>query len=195
MVSADDSKNLGRPCNGNVRTAASDPKRDTEACTGGVLLSISFRAIYKSYPPAGPADDFETNVSGLREREPEIVEFDTAKLRTKEDWIRAGKAVFEMPTLLIPNGVRPTTFLGRIVVRQKGQLDLGNFSCANCHTRRMPDGTSIAGAQEFFTREYVLSKLPIRTPPKEAVERARVRNLQFFATPWLDPRPERDVCL
>jgi hypothetical protein len=70
------------------------------------------------------------------------------------------------------------------VVRQKGQLDLGSFSCANCHTRRMPDGTSIAGTQEFFTREYVLSKLPIRTPLKEAVERARVRNLQGAVQTW-----------
>lgn len=150
---------------------------------------IPIRKIYRTYPPAGPGQNFEEYAGRIRQMEPELVDFDTSKFKTKEDWIRAGKAVFEAPASLIPDGVKQNSFLSRYVVRQKGHLDQGNFSCANCHTRRLSDGTLIPGAQEFFTQEYVLQNLPIRTPPREVVERARIRTRQFFATPWLNPDP------
>ena len=41
----------------------------------------------------------------------------------------------------------------RYVVRQKGTVDLGNFACGFCHTRLMPDGSSIKGAQGNFPFE------------------------------------------
>jgi hypothetical protein len=33
------------------------------------------------------------------------------------------------------------------VVRQKGTVELGSFACATCHTRVMPDGSVLKGAQ------------------------------------------------
>jgi hypothetical protein len=165
------------------------PSATPRHVSAGFYYRIPIRKIYRTHPPAGPGENFQEYADRIRQLEPEVVDFDTSRFRTKEDWIRAGKAVFEAPTVIIRNGVRPTSFLGRYVVRQKGQLDLLNFSCANCHTRRLPDGTRIAGAQEYFSREFVLSNLPIRTPPRDALERGRTRNIQFFATPWLSPDP------
>ena len=41
----------------------------------------------------------------------------------------------------------------RYVVREKGKVELGTISCAMCHTRVMPDGTVIKGAQGNFPFE------------------------------------------
>jgi hypothetical protein len=48
------------------------------------------------------------------------------------------------------------------VVRKKGEVELGVFSCATCHSRVLPDGTLIMGAQGNFPVEpdygYALRK-------------------------------------
>ncbi|HZI49929.1 MAG TPA: hypothetical protein VFD75_19170, partial [Pyrinomonadaceae bacterium] len=54
----------------------------------------------------------------------------------------------------VKNGV-PVTREGvmpfmRWVVREKGKVELGILSCGQCHTRVMPDGTIIKGAQGNF---------------------------------------------
>ena len=36
------------------------------------------------------------------------------------------------------------------VIRQKGKIELGTFACAMCHTRVLPDGAIIKGAQGNF---------------------------------------------
>jgi len=93
-------------------------------------------------------------------REPEII-FDASRLRTKEDWIRAGKIVFESQTAfraapaepavdpLLPlsteGTVPPFRPGGRYVIRKKGVLEVGSNACAGCHTRVMPDGTFFQG--------------------------------------------------
>ena len=38
----------------------------------------------------------------------------------------------------------------RYVVREKGKVELGSFSCGTCHTRILPDGTIVKGAQGNF---------------------------------------------
>jgi hypothetical protein len=45
----------------------------------------------------------------------------------------------------------------RWVVREKGRVELGNLSCAMCHTRVMPDGTVIQGAQGNFPFDHVFA--------------------------------------
>ena len=41
----------------------------------------------------------------------------------------------------------------RYVVSEKGKIELGTISCAMCHTRVMPDGTVVKGAQGNFPFE------------------------------------------
>jgi hypothetical protein len=45
----------------------------------------------------------------------------------------------------------------RYVIRQKGKIEVGNLSCAMCHVRVMPDGTSIKGAQGNFPFDRVIA--------------------------------------
>lgn len=128
---------------------------------------IPVRPIYKTYPIYYPDKEPAGYMEWLKQQEPEIV-FDHTKLQTKDDWIRAGQLVFEAPiefldsdgTLFslvrdvewyrqnkIPirsDGIFPNF---QYVVREKGKIEIGILACAQCHTRVMPDGSSIQGAQ------------------------------------------------
>src|SRR5215467_8328179 len=54
---------------------------------------IPVRPIYKSYPVYHPEREPKGYIEWLRSREPEI-DWDASKLKTEEDWIRAGETVF-----------------------------------------------------------------------------------------------------
>jgi hypothetical protein len=79
--------------------------------------------------------------------------------------------------------------LSRYYVRQKGVLEVGGNSCASCHTRIMPDGSFLEGAQgivdvpfesvlktlrpwvvgkkqflESYTREFAVAQVTARQP-------------------------------
>ena len=121
------------------------------------------RPIYRSYPAYAPGREPAGYRQWLKQREPEII-FDPSKLHTKADWIAAGKIVFEadprfrpapdqpdpLPPSLKPSidGVLPAWFGGdRYYIRKKGVIEIGTNSCADCHTRVMPDGSFFEGAQ------------------------------------------------
>lgn len=95
---------------------------------------------------------------------------DPAKLKTEQDWIDAGRRVFD--ELDVPearsNDPRAIAYVGdreaikrdgvkitkdgviptlRWVVDKDGQLRLGLSECASCHTRVLDDGTLLGGAQ------------------------------------------------
>ncbi len=53
---------------------------------------------------------------------------------------------------LTTDGTMP---FARYVVRAKGSVEIGNLSCAMCHTRVMPDGTAVLGAQGNFPFDAV----------------------------------------
>ena len=57
---------------------------------------MSVRPIYKSYLIYAPGKEPPGYFEKLKELEPEIV-FDQEKLKTEEDWIRAGETVFDAP--------------------------------------------------------------------------------------------------
>ena len=56
--------------------------------------ALKVRPIYRAYPMYAPGREPAAYIESLKQKEPEIV-FDPSKLRTKEDWIKAGKLVFE----------------------------------------------------------------------------------------------------
>jgi hypothetical protein len=131
---------------------------------------IPVRAIQKSYPVYHPDREPKGYIEWLRSREPEL-NWDTAKLKTREDWIRAGEIVFDAPlgygSIMVTKErlgdiedlyVRKPAFYSavqppvsadgtlpffRYVVRKKGVIDVGILSCGMCHTRVMPDGAVV----------------------------------------------------
>lgn len=174
---------------------------------------IPVRPIYQSYPVYTPDLEPKGYIEWLRSREPEIA-WDSAKLRTKEDWIRAGKAVFDAPigygSIMITSErlanvedlyVRKAAFISavqppvsadgtmpffRYVIRKKGTIDVGVLSCAMCHTRVMADGTVVNGAQGNFPFDKAMA-FSIRSGGADSValNRKLVRLLWF--TPWVQP--------
>jgi hypothetical protein len=131
--------------------------RSPRYLTAEQYYALKVRPIYRSYPAYVTGREPAGYRESLKQKEPEII-FDASRLRTKEDWIRAGKLVFESgvsfrpappetPPVgrflapVSPDGVIPSFGGGyRYIVRRKGELELGGNSCAGCHTRVMADG-------------------------------------------------------
>ena len=166
--------------------------RSPRYLTAEQYYALKVRPIYRTYPVYIAGREPAGYIDGLERKEPEIA-FDASRLRTKEDWIRAGEAVFEAGVLDIarragartggipsPRGVIfPTTnegviAFGRYVVRQKGLVEVGFDSCAGCHVRILPDGTAWNGAQ-----------LDV------AIERADIGRIRDPSNP--DARDERSI--
>jgi mono/diheme cytochrome c family protein len=162
--------------------------------------------IYKKYPIYHPDREPKGYMEWLQQQEPEIV-FDPAKLVTKEDWIRAGELVFEASNsipLTVPFAALrrnpewyrraevPLTKDGvygfeKYVIRQKGQVELARGGCAACHTRVMPDGSVIRGAQGNGIGgkigDVTSAMLP---PPREGRSITTFRD-RIVGAPWLGP--------
>jgi hypothetical protein len=146
-----------------------DPKVSTKLISSAYYYSIPVRPIYKSYDVYRPDREPRGYMDQLKLKEPQVV-FDSSKLKSEADWIKAGEIVFDAPIDFVDEGTLfseirgmdwfiknqvPVTSAGvmpfmRWVVREKGKVELGILSCAACHTRLMPDGTVIKGAQGNF---------------------------------------------
>jgi hypothetical protein len=167
--------------------------------------------IYKSYPIYAPGKEPPGYIAELREKEPEIA-FDASKLKTEEDWIKAGELVFNAPVFFnslntivnvrsrklyevggVPIGKDGTMPYNVYVIRQKGKVDVGEFACATCHTRVLDDGTIIRGAQG----NYPLGRLDLldaerylgkgEEQEKAFLQRARTGFLLGYHAPWVKP--------
>ena len=164
------------------------------------------RVLYKSYPIYHPSREPAGYLDTLRTLEPEPA-FDPAQLVTEADWIAAGRDVFDMPIAyngpivnmrmvrdplwyerhrvpLTADGVMP---FARYVIRNKGEVAIGNTSCAMCHTRVLPDGTAVRGAQGNFPFEAVTATTLTDAPPP--VTKALFRVL--VGTPWIRSTTEQ----
>jgi len=82
----------------------------------------------------------------------------------------------------------------RYVVRKKGTVEVGIGSCARCHTRVMPGGSILKGAQgNFATVRAVSYNARIRAQandPAESLAQFRRAYRAQWAMPWLSPDPE-----
>jgi hypothetical protein len=172
---------------------------------------IPERVIYKTYPMYMPGREPKGYFEWLRSQYPEII-FDPAALKTEEDWIKAGEIVFDMPTGFIPinqdflnalpsiaknwnkigtpltkEGIIP--FLS-IVVKEKGAIQLGILSCGMCHTKVMPDGNLLKGAQGNYPFDRDLPILfsydPDANGPNDTMSSFTKEILySLFAAPWI----------
>jgi mono/diheme cytochrome c family protein len=169
---------------------------------------LKVRPIYRAYPVYLKGREPAGYLEALKQKDPEII-FDPSKLHTKEDWIQAGKLVFESDTRFSParsmtvddislppstvakiskDGVLPS-FTARYYIREKGVLELGGNSCAGCHTRDMPDGSFLEGGQgiPFPPRAVVLRA------KQETADQTRRRldnSWIWFGAPWVMSREE-----
>ena len=126
--------------------------------------SLAEHVIVKTFPYYVRDAENPGYLDSLRTLEPEVV-FDPAKLKTQEDWIKAGEIVFNWPAAYSPHdgkvsklsksdfqksgkitkdGVYP---FSSYVVSEKGKIQVGSLSCASCHTRVTNSGEVIPGAQ------------------------------------------------
>ena len=153
----------------SLQLPLADPRLSTKLISSSYYYSMPVRPIYKSYDVYRPDREPRGYMDELKRKEPEVV-FDASKLKSEADWTKAGELVFDAPieydfddTLysevrdldwfvknnvqVTRQGVMPNM---RWVVREKGKVELGILSCGHCHTRVMPDGSVIKGAQGNF---------------------------------------------
>ena len=181
---------------------------------------IPVRAIYKSYPVYAPGHEPPGYMDWLKKQEPVIV-WDGAghapRLATDADWIGAGELVFDSPlffdrfatvddlrdpkwydrtrTAVARDGTMPFT---RYIIRRKGIIEVGGNSCAQCHTRLMPDETVLKGAQGNFQPQhmfaYNLRKNAASTPNREQLL-AQIRGFvkSLHGAPFVRPDPEARI--
>ena len=192
----------------DVELPLADPAATPRHITADYYYRIPVRPIHKSYPVYAHGSEPRGYIEWLAQQEPEIV-FDASKLKTEEDWIEAGEIVFDAP-IFYNAVVRPphikdpewyeTTGVqvakdGRLpyfryVIREKGKVELGTVSCAMCHTRVMPDGTVIKGAQGNFPFDRAAVFNAAQSLPPE---RIRLLQRSLFGAPWVKPDPQADL--
>jgi hypothetical protein len=146
-----------------------DPAVSTKLVSTEYYYSIPVRPIYKSYDVYRPDREPRGYMDQLKRKEPQIT-FDSSKLKSEADWTSAGELVFDAPIEFVADGTLYSEIRGmnwfvknkvpvtrdgvmpfmRWVVREKGKVELGILACAHCHTRVMPDGNVIKGAQGNF---------------------------------------------
>lgn len=174
---------------------------------------IPERSIYKSYPVYHPKHEPAGYMEWLKQQEPQIA-FDASKLHTSAEWIAAGELVFNSPLSFGPvffgaAEVRDPAFyeqthmpvakdgtipFARWVIREKGKVELGSMGCNTCHTRVMPDGTVVPGAQGNNPGDkqgaWMLRRAAKFAPPAQLLKTVRTFALQF-EVPGLTDDPNR----
>jgi len=179
---------------------------------------IPVRTIYKSYPVYAPTHEPPSYFDWLRQQDPVIVWDDkgrTPSLKTEADWISSGEIVFDAPigygglfaglprqdlyvrepsfyektgTPVAADGTVP---FYRYVVTKKGQVRIGILGCAMCHTRVMPDGKILKGAQGNFPFDRAMAYNYRNGGGTPEVARELERSL--FGVPWVRPDPQTSL--
>ncbi len=179
----------------------SQPEYSPKAVSEDYYYKIPIAAIYKSYPVYAPGRGPAGYLDKLKRLSPEIA-FDPARLKSREDWTRAGEIVFDAPTeygtsvapedVVNPEWYRATGIplakdgsipWMRYVIRSAGQVELGVLSCGFCHTRVMPDGLVVKGAQSNFSFDKAIAFRTRRS--KKSKADLLNDELGLFAVQWV----------
>jgi len=186
-----------------------DSRISTRLISSTYYYSIPVRPIYKSYDVYRPDREPGGYMDQLKRQTPQVI-FDSSKLRSQADWTKAGEMVFDAPIQFVSDGTLyseirgmewfvknkvPVTSEGvmpfmRWVVREKGKVELGILSCGQCHTRVMPDGTVIKGAQGNFPDDrafgYEQRIAESKSKNKDAfLKRLREDIRRSYGAPWI----------
>lgn len=189
-----------------------DPRYSPVHVSSDYYYRMPVRSIYKNYPIYAPGKAPPGYMDWLKQQEPEIV-FDAAKLKTEADWVRAGELVFDAPIRYQTLSISPlddpayyektgmlvtkdgTLPYQRYVIRKKGLVEVGGGSCAIWHTRVMPDGLVVKGAQGNFpsTRSEAFGNRRRAAVAADQGKQELARLLRgarvFYSVPWLQPDP------
>ena len=139
--------------------------RAPQHVTAEFYYRIPAQTIWRTWPVYHPDREPPGYRESLAKAVPEVA-FAAERLVTHADWTAAGESVFHWPIQWAPfdDAARaamqqqlaavPLPVLAdgtlpfyRLTMREPGKLEIGSFSCAFCHTRVMPDGRAIVGAQ------------------------------------------------
>lgn len=194
----------------SMQTPLRDPSRTPKHMSSGDYNQIRALVFYKTYPVYATGREPAGYMERLLQAEPETV-FDPARLHTPEDWTKAGEAIFDAPTFFenpktsrtnpewfsaaaVPVAADGTYPYVRYVIRKKGQIELGGNSCAVCHTRAMPNGSVLKGAQGNFPVGAISSQSLLRMAKlgnaADLLEKSVKPMLtSFFSAPWIRPDP------
>jgi len=165
----------------------------------------------RTYPVYHPAREPAGYRESLRARGPRPL-IEPEKLRTKADWIAAGRRVFEELDSAVSRSDDPVVLAYfsdaaaidahrdathdvvtpegvildyRWVVERDGTLKIGVSSCGGCHSRLMPDGSLLAGAPSNFdlADSPASSVLLAKFHPVPPLPEGR-QLYQEFGVPW-----------
>jgi hypothetical protein len=181
---------------------------------------IRVRPIYKSYPVYAYGHEPSGYFESLKQQEPVIIWDDKSReptLQTDSDWVRAGEVVFDAPLVFNTNVTvedlrdprwlsttgapvaRDGTIPGvQYVVRKKGVVELGNNSCAFCHTRVMPDGSTLKGAQGNLPIQRAVAfrwraAAAAASDKNQYTVQTRTFLKRLHAAPYLNPDPQDQI--
>ena len=187
--------------------------RSPRYMTSAEYYRLKVRPIYKGYPAYAKGQEPPGYLESLKQIEPEVI-FDPATLHTKEDWIAAGKLVFESETRFFPAREQPSADqvapfpLGkkgelpgfvpgfRYYIRKKGVLEGGINSCAGCHTRVMPDGSLLEGAQGQPSIDSSPARLDaLRKSSPEVFQQRVDRSWALYGAPWVRSKEAYEAAL
>ena len=200
-----------------LANAAASPKQ----VTADDYYRMPVRPIYKGYPVYALATSRPVISSGSSSRSQSSFGMTTGMrrpLQTEADWIRAGEMVFDAPPgsnrfFRIEDVRNPRLGIRRLgarvskdgvlpafqyVVKAKGVVELGALGCATCHTRVMPDGSILKGAQgnQPLQRAAALGMRAGVAASHDANQYlAQLRGLlkSIHGAPWLRPDPEARI--
>ena len=203
-----------------VQLPLADARYSPVPISSEFYYKMPVRPVYASYPVYAPGREPPGYLDSLRGLAPRIV-FDVAQLHTEADWIRAGEFVFEAPIAFdgeptevvrldlvrdslwyrsagVPvtrDGIMP---FARYVIRKQGVIEVGSLACAMCHTRVMPDGTVLKGAQGNFPFDRALAyrlraNIAASGDSAKALAEERAVNLALFRAPWLPNDPAAHI--
>jgi hypothetical protein len=196
----------------SIETPLANDSASPKHVSADYYYKMPVRPVYASYPVYRPDREPAGYFDSLKQKDPEII-FDASQLKTEADWIKAGELVFESPVEFEATGTLasqlrnpdwysvnqvPVTKDGRMpfmryVVREKGKVEIGTLSCAMCHTRVMPDGSVIKGAQGNFpddrTAGYEVRVAARTNDPDKVLSGLRRFMRRSYAAPWLQPDP------
>lgn len=168
-----------------------------------VYYALPAHTIYQGYPVYAPGREPAGYMKWMKKQTPRVL-FNPTSLKTAADWVRAGEIVFDAPIFYAPpsqaapdaafyrkaqvpvarNGTLP---FYQYVIRRKGQVEFGSFSCAMCHTRVMPDGSLLKGAQGNLPFDAYFAYTVKKTVPSQAAVRSIYQ--QLYGAPWIKPDP------
>lgn len=191
-----------------------DPAGSPKHISAEYYYKIPVRPIYKQYPVYAPGHEPPGYIEGLKQKDPVIIwggdetGANRPPLATEADWIRAGEIVFGSPIAygrlgsfdeteelylrdpawykhvqpaLTRDGVLPYY---TYVIRKKGKVEVGMLACGMCHTRTMPDGGVLKGAQGNFAFDRAVA---FDYRALNSAEGARLVERSLFAAPWIKP--------